>query len=242
MPHDSFDCCSSFMKCSDAWGCIHADHPLFANCTYRKKLEAGICFYGKNTNIFEPLKNGKLPDGFVPFQKPQAKVKKEPRPEVYITCYKVPFSVLIRSSNTWSYKLDSDSAVLIKDEFDSNNIPYKTSLELLEDLPGDEVDIDGPCNSRVVFKIKEKEFHILSFNSYLIQNWYAEKLNKSLLSKGFESRVELIGMYAHSKSHVNSITKDLSDVRPAKKEVIHNGPVQLTLFDLAEVTPTSFRR
>ncbi|WP_024833808.1 hypothetical protein [Ruminiclostridium josui] len=240
MPQGSFDCCSSFMKCSDEWACVYADHPLFTGCTYRKKLESGICFYGKNQNIFEPLKNGKLPDGFVPFQKPVVNVKKEHIPEVYITCYKMPFAVLIRSSNTWSYKLDSDSADLIKNEFDLNNIPYRTSLELLKDLPGDQVDLDGPCNSRVVFKIGDREFHILSFNGYLIQNWYAEKINKSLLSKGFESRVELLGMYVHSKSRVNSITKDFSDVRHVKKDITHNEPVQLTLFDLAEVT--RFRR
>lgn len=229
------------MKCSDAWACVHADHPLFANCTYRKKLESGICFYGKNTNIFEPLKNGKLPEGFVPFQKPQAKA--DSKPEVYLTCYKMPFAILTRSSNTWSYKLDSESVKLITDEFTTKAIPFRTSLDLFEQLPGDEVEIEGPCNSRVVFKIGDRDFHILSFNSYLIQNWYAEKINKSLLAKGLESRVELFGSYIHSKNQVNSITKSLIDSKPPKKDLVDNKiPVQLTLFDLSEVTTPSYRR
>lgn len=229
------------MKCSDAWACIHADDPLLVNCTYRKKLEAGICFYGKNTNIFEPLKYGRLPEGFVPFQKPQAKT--DSKTELYLTCYKMPFAILTRSSNTWSYKLDSENIKLITDEFTARTIPFRTSLDFFEQLPGDDVEIEGPCNSRVVFKIGDREFHILSFNGYLIQNWYAEKINKSLLAKDFESRVELVGSYIHSKSQVNSITKSLIDSKPPKNDsVSHNIPVQLTLFDLSEVTTSSYRR
>ncbi len=51
VPEDTFDCCSRFEKCSDALRCIHPD-PLFAaGCSYRKKLNQGIVFCGKNRNI-----------------------------------------------------------------------------------------------------------------------------------------------------------------------------------------------
>lgn len=48
---DDFDCCSRYMECSDNRHCIHPDKSLAFGCTYRKKLEKGIIFYGKNTII-----------------------------------------------------------------------------------------------------------------------------------------------------------------------------------------------
>lgn len=48
---DPFGCCSRYIQCSDAKKCIHPD-PVFASaCMYRKNLESGKIFYGKNRNI-----------------------------------------------------------------------------------------------------------------------------------------------------------------------------------------------
>lgn len=43
-------CCSSFIECSDAKKCLHADDRFYNNCEYRKNLEQGRIFYGKNKN------------------------------------------------------------------------------------------------------------------------------------------------------------------------------------------------
>lgn len=49
---DKLDCCGSYRECSDAKRCVIADRPYSAFCTYRKNLEAGRIFYGKNANNF----------------------------------------------------------------------------------------------------------------------------------------------------------------------------------------------
>lgn len=50
-PGETFGCCSSYKKCSNAKHCVHED-PYFANsCMYKKNLEAGIIFYGGSRNV-----------------------------------------------------------------------------------------------------------------------------------------------------------------------------------------------
>lgn len=48
---DGFDCCSHYMECSDAQHCVHSNIMFAGQCTYRKKLKAGMIFFGKNRNI-----------------------------------------------------------------------------------------------------------------------------------------------------------------------------------------------
>ncbi len=241
----AFDCCSQFLKCSDNLECVHKEDGLGEGCSYRRKLEDGIVFYGKNKNIFEPLKFGRLPEGFIPRKKVvETDNVSRQKPKVYLICYQMPFAVFRRSKGL-SYKLNSEQFTELIAEFVQKEIPYRTKLDLLEDLPGDEVEVDGPCNSRVVFKFNDNEYHILNFNSYLIQNWFAEKICKSLISKGFESRVELIGTYSGIKSEVKTITKSISNIAATLKNQVKNidtGPVQLSLFDLCEVTVPMQRR
>lgn len=47
----SFGCCSKYLECSDAKKCIHDDKLYSTSCMYRKNLESGKIFYGKNQNI-----------------------------------------------------------------------------------------------------------------------------------------------------------------------------------------------
>lgn len=49
-----FLCCNDFMRCSDAKQCLKSGNPEYNGCAYRKNLEAGRIFYGKNRNV-EPL-------------------------------------------------------------------------------------------------------------------------------------------------------------------------------------------
>lgn len=47
----SFACCARYELCSDAKKCVHIDRAYSNGCEYRKNLEAGKIFYGKNKNI-----------------------------------------------------------------------------------------------------------------------------------------------------------------------------------------------
>ena len=48
---ETFACCNSFVQCSDAKACLHAKDRNYNGCYYRKNLESGRIFYGKNRNI-----------------------------------------------------------------------------------------------------------------------------------------------------------------------------------------------
>lgn len=47
----SFGCCSRFIECSDAKRCVHVNKLYSTSCAYRRNLEAGNIFYGKNKNV-----------------------------------------------------------------------------------------------------------------------------------------------------------------------------------------------
>ena len=47
----SFGCCSKFNQCSDAKECVHENKLYSTACAYRRNLENGRIFYGKNRNI-----------------------------------------------------------------------------------------------------------------------------------------------------------------------------------------------
>lgn len=47
---ERFGCCSRYEQCSDEKKCIHPDFIFSRACAYRKNLEAGNIFYGKNRN------------------------------------------------------------------------------------------------------------------------------------------------------------------------------------------------
>lgn len=46
-----WDCCSRYLECSDAKVCIHPDKAFALGCGYRRILNSGRIFYGKNRNI-----------------------------------------------------------------------------------------------------------------------------------------------------------------------------------------------
>lgn len=50
---ERFGCCNDFIRCSDARECLHKDNPEYNGCYYRRNLEIGRIFYGKNRNIPE---------------------------------------------------------------------------------------------------------------------------------------------------------------------------------------------
>lgn len=48
---EPFGCCHKYVECSDAKKCLHDDLIYATACMYRKNLEQGRIFYGKNRNI-----------------------------------------------------------------------------------------------------------------------------------------------------------------------------------------------
>lgn len=53
----SFGCCSRYEMCSDAKKCVHENKLFACACQYKRNLESGRIFYGKNKNVDQ---NGKL--------------------------------------------------------------------------------------------------------------------------------------------------------------------------------------
>lgn len=49
---DAFGCCSRYRDCSDAGCCLIPERNYSIHCTYRKKLEDGVVFYGKMGSDF----------------------------------------------------------------------------------------------------------------------------------------------------------------------------------------------
>lgn len=48
---ENFGCCSKFVQCSDNLKCVNDDIRLRLSCMYKKNLDNGRIFYGKNKNI-----------------------------------------------------------------------------------------------------------------------------------------------------------------------------------------------
>ncbi len=48
---EGFGCCHRYEQCSDAKRCIHPEALVSLACSYRRNLEQGRIFYGKNRNI-----------------------------------------------------------------------------------------------------------------------------------------------------------------------------------------------
>ena len=48
---EKFGCCHKYVYCSDKKKCLHDDFLYSTACMYRKNLEQGKIFYGKNKNV-----------------------------------------------------------------------------------------------------------------------------------------------------------------------------------------------
>ncbi len=48
---EPFGCCSKYLECSDKRRCIQTDKGLARECIYKRHLEEGRIFYGKDRNI-----------------------------------------------------------------------------------------------------------------------------------------------------------------------------------------------
>jgi len=49
--NDEFGCCHRYIDCSDAKKCVHPNKLESLGCMYKRNLEKGLIFYGRNKNI-----------------------------------------------------------------------------------------------------------------------------------------------------------------------------------------------
>ena len=61
---DAFGCCSRYSSCSDAKICLIPHLDYSKNCTYRKSLEQGHIFYGKNADKYNAAVYQSFVDNF----------------------------------------------------------------------------------------------------------------------------------------------------------------------------------
>lgn len=170
-----FGCCNSYVECSNAGHCIRQD---YTGCYYRKNLEAGRIFYGKNAGVI--------------LEKETKPVKKEHK--IYLTCYDQPFAVLTRFEmwkSSISYQLKPDKYEKIKTLFDNLEIPYIENLDGEFEQQGRQI-----CDCRVMIEVGEDKYHILNFDSWLIPEKTAEGIRKAFEAKGIPARVEKIGRWS----------------------------------------------
>ena len=51
MGGERFGCCSRYMQCSDEKKCVNPNYMMSLGCAYKKNLEEGRIFYGKNKTV-----------------------------------------------------------------------------------------------------------------------------------------------------------------------------------------------
>ena len=170
---ESFGCCSSYEKCSDNRKCLHEGNPEYAGCKYKKNLEAGRIFYGKNA------------------AKTQHIQKQQPK-NIYLACFQNLFAVHKRRKDTWSQLLNATEVKHLSDVFLSLKIPFRTELDFVN-IDGVIYEDDSPCNSRVKVTIDEQEYNIFRHDIMMIKPVYADLIAKALNAKGLKSTVELVG-------------------------------------------------
>jgi hypothetical protein len=198
--------------------CIHPDPNEAIGCAYRKNLEQGRIFYGKNAFI-HLVKPG---------QRPTDTGVVERKHTIYLSCYDRLFTILFRAKNNYSYKLSGEQFEKVEKTFKSLSIPYKTKTEQNECI------IETRANSRVVMNIGGDEFHVLNFNSYLINNYHAQKICRALSEKNIKSRVEVIGGYGVIRQIEPSQRKPVEDSKPKTEESKHKIVYeQISFFDIA---------
>lgn len=215
---DLFGCCSSYVECSDSRSCLHKSEPDYAGCMYRKNLEKGRIFYGKNANIrvetesmnsrelqqeiekikeIEEREDEHISKEYLQPETIQEKPKIIPnwmKPEynIYLNCYNQSFKLCVRNKVRLSYGLKEESFTKLKNLFDALSIPYTTELSESEQ----EVKEKQICNYRVIIEAGEDKYNVLNYNSLLIPEKIARGIQKAFEAKGIPASIEQYGRYS----------------------------------------------
>lgn len=204
---DVFGCCSRYEKCSNLGMCLFQTDKEYEGCSYRKNLDNGKTFYGKN--VGKTTKKYQTPN------------------KIYVYCYNRAFLVSTKNPNGFSYKTEAETVQKLVDFFAKNNIPHKNEIDDKDAI------IDGtdaePANSQVNFEALDQTFVIKNFNMYLIKSKHAKGIVNSLNQKGIKAKIEIKGKISGGlaeKSH--QIIKN--ENKEEKNESIH---IQQSLFETA---------
>lgn len=177
---EKFGCCSKRDQCSDILQCIYKDDPEYSQCGYRKNLEAGRIFYGKNAG-----------------KKPEPKIIPnwaKPEYHIYLTCYNQPFAVLARNKVGLSYQLKEESFNKLKNLFDALQVPYITDLSQGEFIDK-ETKEKQICNYRVTIEAGDDKYNVLNFDSLLVPEKVARGIQKAFEVRGIPAKAEQYGRY-----------------------------------------------
>lgn len=176
---DYFGCCSSYMDCSDALECLHREDAAYTGCAYRRKLEKGIVFYGKNAGRMHPAKE-------------HHEKSKNPR-DIYLACFGQLFVVRSWQKGRYSYKLSEEQAAGLRELFERQAVPYRMTLDFQDRIDGEPIEDDSPCYYQAVVSIDGQEYSVRNFNMNFIKQGYAERISKAFNRKGISCRCEKVG-------------------------------------------------
>lgn len=199
---------------------------------YRKNLEAGRIFYGKNAiEVTE-----------IVIEKPKIVIK-EPKPvpnwmkpehHIYLICYNQSFKLCVRNKVGLSYGLKEESFTKLKNLFDAISIPYTTELSESEQKEREK----QLCNYRVTIKAGEDKYNVLNYNSLLIPEKIAKGIQKAFEAKGIPAKAEQYGRYnaveippwlsGKAEMKVASV-EVIPEPEPEPKQIIFE---QASIFDL----------
>lgn len=184
-----FGCCSLNEECSDARECLHKSNSDYDGCMYRKNLEAGRIFYGKNA-IKEPESVIEKPE--IVTEKPKTAPNwMKPEYYIYLTCYNQSFKLCVRNKVGLSYGLKEESFTKLKNLFDALDVPYTTELsDTVQKEKEKQI-----CNYRVTIEVGEDKYNVLNYNSLLIPEKIARGIQKAFEAKGIPAKAEQYGRY-----------------------------------------------
>lgn len=185
-------CCSKYKECSQEGKCISQIEEIKTACYYRKNLEEGLNFYSSNRTTIERFK---------------------PDRRLYIVVNNRCFIVRKRHPKTGlSYKLKNEDIEIIENEFNEAGVNYKYNVEESECIIEGATDEDPTrSTSQVAIKIKEHEYNILNFNTWLIKVRASNQIAEYLSDKGIEANVI-------NKGYNSNIRKFQPRVRQKKKK------------------------
>ncbi len=157
---ERFGCCHNYLRCSNEMRCTYEDDPEYSGCSYRKHLESGNIFYGKNArkNILE--RHWDFP--------------------LYIECFEFNLKVT-KNIRGYSYSLKEKEREDLKKIFDTLGIPCTTQLKESSEERG---------GSRVIIKMPDLDYTVMNNDGRLIPCEVSQKLARAIENKGIECFVE----------------------------------------------------
>jgi hypothetical protein len=230
----------------------------YNGCLYRKNLDKGIVFYGKNANNMRLKHVGDvLKDVVEELETVESKVDREPKEtkenisartslsdnKINLDCFGRNFNVGRYSKSGYTYGLTNEEFEFITNVFLDKEIPFVTMIDINKCvLEGDAYE---PANARIIININDCEtsFIVGNYNSMYILKRYAEGIKKAFERKGITAKLEVVEykqqyVVYRQKSDEVLASKDNKENVPDTKtkstkeaKVAHQSYKQISMFD-----------